>query len=92
MAETLVSRSLGLVYGGANVGLMGELARTVRTLGGEVIGAIPRSLVEKEVAYRALDDLRIVESMHERKALIADLSDGFIAMPGGFGTLADSEH
>ncbi len=87
LAETLVSRSHALVYGGANVGLMGELARSVKALGGEVIGVIPRSLVEKEVAYRELHDLRIVESMHERKAVIADLSDGFVAMPGGFGTL-----
>ncbi len=77
LAETLVSRSHALVYGGANVGLMGELARSVKALGGEVIGVIPRSLVEKEVAYRELHDLRIVESMHERKAVIADLSDGF---------------
>src|SRR5216684_3054588 len=88
LAETLVSRSHALVYGGANVGLMGELARSVKALGGEVIGVIPRSLVEKEVAYRELHDLRIVESMHERKAVIANLSDGFVAMPCGLLNIA----
>lgn len=87
LAGALVARSLGLVYGGAKVGLMGEIARAVKALGGEVIGVIPRTLVEMEVAFRELDDLRMVESMHERKAVIGDLSDGFVAMPGGFGTL-----
>jgi len=76
LGEALVSRSIGLVDGGASVGLMGELAKTVETLGGEVIGVIPQALVDKEVAYRKLKDLRVVGSMHERKALIADLVDG----------------
>lgn len=89
LAEALVSRTIGLVYGGASVGLMGELARTVEASGGEVIGVIPKSLVDKEVAYRELKDLRVVSSMHERKALIADLVDGFIAIPGGLGTLEE---
>jgi uncharacterized protein (TIGR00730 family) len=68
---------------------MGEIARAVRDRGGEVIGVIPRSLVRKEVAFEELADLRIVDSMHERKAVMADLSDGFIAMPGGLGTLEE---
>ena len=89
LGEAMASRSIGLVYGGASVGLMGEVARTVESLGGEVIGVIPQSLVDKEVAYRELNDLRVVGSMHERKALIADLVEGFIAMPGGLGTLEE---
>jgi len=89
LGEAMASRSIGLVYGGASVGLMGEVARTVESLGGEVIGVIPQSLVDKEVAYRELNDLRVVGPMHERKALIADLVEGFIAMPGGLGTLEE---
>jgi uncharacterized protein (TIGR00730 family) len=89
LAKALVSRSIGLVYGGASVGLMGELARTVEAFGGEVVGVIPKSLVDKEIAYRQLKDLRVVGSMHERKALIADLVDRFIAIPGGLGTLEE---
>jgi hypothetical protein len=87
LGQLLVRHKIGLVYGGADVGLMGHLAHTVLHQGGEVIGVIPRSLVEKEVAYRGLADLRIVDTMHERKALMEQLSDAFIAMPGGIGTL-----
>jgi uncharacterized protein (TIGR00730 family) len=78
---------IGLVYGGAAVGLMRTVADAARTAGGEVIGVIPQSLVEREVAHTGLDDLRIVRSMHERKALMAELSDAFVALPGGIGTL-----
>lgn len=87
LAEALVERRLGLVYGGASVGLMGTIADAVLDRGGEVIGVIPESLVRLEVAHRNLADLRCVGSMHERKTLMAELSDGFIALPGGFGTL-----
>jgi len=89
LAQCLVARGLTIVYGGGNVGLMGVLADKARAAGGEVIGIIPRSLVAKEVAYTELHDLRIVESMHERKALMADLADAFIAMPGGYGTFEE---
>ena len=83
----MVARGIELVYGGADVGLMGHLAQSVQEQGGHVIGVIPQSLVEKEVAHQNLPDLRIVKTMHERKALMEELSDGFIAIPGGFGTL-----
>ncbi len=86
LARYLVSKGIAIVYGGGNVGLMGVLADTALAAGGEVIGVIPRSLVEKEVAHTRLRDLRIVNSMHERKALMAELSDAFIALPGGYGT------
>jgi uncharacterized protein (TIGR00730 family) len=85
----LVRRGLGLVYGGGNVGLMGVLADAVLKAGGHVTGVIPQSLVDREVAHAGLSDLRIVNSMHERKALMADLADGFIALPGGLGTLEE---
>lgn len=85
----LIGRGYGLVYGGGNVGLMAEIADTVLASGGEVTGVIPNALVSKEVAHRGLSDLRVVDSMHERKALMAELSDGFIAMPGGIGTLEE---
>jgi uncharacterized protein (TIGR00730 family) len=87
--RALAARGLGLVYGGGNVGLMGALADATLAAGGEAIGIIPRSLVEREVAHSALTDLRIVTSMHERKALMAELSDGFVALPGGLGTLEE---
>ena len=87
LARALAGRGLGLVYGGGNVGLMGMLADSMLQAGGEVIGVIPRSLVAKEVAHRGVTELRIVDTMHERKALMNDLSDAFIALPGGFGTL-----
>jgi uncharacterized protein (TIGR00730 family) len=86
LAQEMVARSLGLVYGGASVGLMGVLADAVLAEGGEVIGVVPRGLFRREVAHKGLTELHEVESMHERKALMADLADGFIALPGGFGT------
>jgi uncharacterized protein (TIGR00730 family) len=89
MARELVERGYGLVYGGGNVGLMSVLADTVLELGGHVTGVIPDSLVGKEVAHLGLSDLRVVHSMHERKALMAELSDGFVAMPGGIGTMEE---
>lgn len=87
MGEALAQRRLGLVYGGGNVGLMGLLADAVLARGGEVIGVIPQALVDKELAHHGVTELRIVGSMHERKALMAELADAFIALPGGFGTL-----
>ncbi|MSP39184.1 MAG: TIGR00730 family Rossman fold protein [Deltaproteobacteria bacterium] len=89
LGRELVARNYGLVYGGGNVGLMTVIADTVLELCGQVIGVIPDSLVSKEVAHRGLSELRIVQSMHERKALMAELSDGFIAMPGGIGTMEE---
>jgi uncharacterized protein (TIGR00730 family) len=89
LATALVNRKVGLVYGGARVGLMGALADTVLSLGGNVIGVMPQALVEKEVAHTGLSELRVVSSMHERKAMMAQLSDGFIALPGGFGTFEE---
>ncbi len=89
MGKALARRGLGLVYGGAYVGIMGEVARAVLAGGGEVIGVIPESLAKEEVAFEDLPDLRIVGSMHERKALISELADGFIALPGGIGTLEE---
>jgi len=86
LGQELVARGLGLVYGGASVGLMGIVADTVLATGGEVIGVLPRGLFRREVAHTNLTALHEVGSMHERKALMADLADGFIALPGGFGT------
>ncbi|HEY8092040.1 MAG TPA: TIGR00730 family Rossman fold protein [Polyangiaceae bacterium] len=77
----------GLVYGGAGVGLMREVADAALAMGGEVIGVIPRSMVDRELAHPGLTRLHVVESMHTRKALMSDLSDGFVALPGGLGTL-----
>jgi len=85
----LANKNIGLVYGGAKVGIMGKIAEAVLEKGGEVIGVIPKGLVDKEVAFTGLADLRVVDSMHERKALMADLSDGFIALPGGLGTIEE---
>jgi len=85
----LARGGISLVYGGGRVGLMGELANEVLRLGGQVTGVIPRQLVEREVGHTGLTDLRVVETMHERKALMADLADGFIALPGGLGTLEE---
>jgi len=87
LASVLARRGLGLVYGGGNVGLMGLLADSMLQAGGEVIGVIPQTLVAKEVAHRGVSALRIVDTMHQRKALMNELSDAFIALPGGFGTL-----
>ena len=89
LGEVLVEKKLGLVYGGSHVGLMGIVARTVFEAGGEVIGVIPTALAQMELAYAQLTDLRIVGTMHERKALMADLADGFIALPGGLGTIEE---
>jgi uncharacterized protein (TIGR00730 family) len=89
MGAVLASRKIGLVYGGGNVGLMGVIADAVLAGGGEVIGVIPQSLADREIAHSGVTDLRIVDSMHTRKALMADLSDAFIAMPGGFGTFEE---
>lgn len=82
----LVRRGLGLVYGAGHVGLMGVVADAVLQAGGEVIGVIPQALVDKELAHSQLTDLRIVRTMHERKAMMAELADGFAALPGGYGT------
>lgn len=87
LGKALGSSDRRLIYGGASVGLMGTLADSALALGGEVIGVIPRSLVEIEVQHDGLTALEIVTSMHERKARMVDLADGFVAMPGGFGTL-----
>jgi hypothetical protein len=89
IGQTLLERGIGLVYGGASVGVMGQVADTVLAGGGTVIGVIPRALATKEVAHGGLADLRVVDSMHERKAQMADLADGFLALPGGFGTLEE---
>ena len=89
MGLALVRRRIGLVYGGGNIGLMGVIADTVLESGGEVIGVIPCALEEKEVAHAGLTKLHVVGSMHERKALMAELSDGFISLPGGFGTFEE---
>lgn len=85
----LAARGLGLVYGGASIGVMGAVADAVLAAGGEVIGVIPEALAVKEVAHGGLTELRVVNSMHERKALMAELSDGFVALPGGWGTLEE---
>jgi hypothetical protein len=89
MGETLARRGLGLVYGGGNVGLMGIVADAALAVGGRVIGVIPEFLFAKEIAHAGLTELHVVSSMHERKALMADLSDAFVALPGGYGTLEE---
>jgi uncharacterized protein (TIGR00730 family) len=78
-----------VVYGGGNVGLMGALADAAMAAGGDVTGVIPRTLLDREVGHRGVTALRVVESMHERKALMAELADGFVALPGGIGTLEE---
>jgi len=90
LGSLLADRGLGLVYGGATVGLMGAVADAVLERGGHVTGVIPSRLVERELAHHGLPDLRVVASMHERKALMADLSDAFVALPGGIGTLEET--
>ena len=85
----LAERGIGLVYGGSRVGMMGAVADAALAAGGEVIGVIPRRLVDRELAHGGLTDLRVVETLHERKAEMATLSDGFIALPGGLGTLEE---
>jgi uncharacterized protein (TIGR00730 family) len=89
MAVELTRRGIGIVFGGGCVGLMGIVADTALAQGGHVIGVIPSAMVTREIAHRGLPDLRIVGSMHERKALMASLSDAFIALPGGFGTFEE---
>jgi uncharacterized protein (TIGR00730 family) len=86
-ADELLTRKYRLVYGGARIGLMGEIADTVLDGGGEAVGVMPRGLVDREVAHGGLTELRIVETMHERKAVMADLADGYVALPGGCGTI-----
>ncbi len=90
MAAELVRRRLGVVYGGGGIGLMGVLADAMLERGGEVIGVIPRPLASKELAHTGLTEMRVVDSMHERKALMASLADGFVAMPGGLGTFEET--
>ncbi|MBK8816901.1 MAG: TIGR00730 family Rossman fold protein [Methylococcaceae bacterium] len=89
LAEALVSRNIKLVYGGAGIGIMGKLADNILKLGGQAIGVIPKALAHKEVAHQNLTELHITQSMHERKMLMAELADGFIALPGGIGTLEE---
>ena len=89
LAGAMVSRNLALVFGGGHVGLMGIIADEVLRLGGEVSGVIPQQLVDRELAHPGLTRLFVVKDMHERKAMMAQLSDGFIAMPGGMGTLEE---
>jgi uncharacterized protein (TIGR00730 family) len=89
LGRALAARGIGLVYGGASVGLMGIVADAMLDAGGDAVGVIPRALVDREIAHPGLSDLRIVGSMHERKALMAELADGFVALPGGMGTLEE---
>lgn len=89
LGRTLAERGITLVYGGARVGLMGALADAAMKAGGEVVGVMPKALVEREISHTGLTELHIVGSMHERKALMAKLSDGFVALPGGTGTLEE---
>lgn len=90
LARELSARRLRLVYGGGSVGLMGALADAVLAAGGEAVGVIPYSLWEREVGHRNLTECHIVDTMHQRKAMMADLADGFIALPGGLGTLEET--
>jgi uncharacterized protein (TIGR00730 family) len=89
LGRALVEEDITLVYGGGNIGLMGAIADRVMCGGGRVIGVIPRQLVDKELAHHGITDLRVVGSMHQRKALMAELAEGFIALPGGYGTLEE---
>jgi uncharacterized protein (TIGR00730 family) len=89
LAGMLVDDGIGVVYGGGGVGLMGALADAVLAQGGEIIGVIPRALVDREIAHPDVTDMRVVGSMHERKALMAELADAFVALPGGLGTLEE---
>lgn len=89
LGEQLVRRHIGLVYGGGKLGLMGQLADSVLSAGGEVVGVIPKHLLDWEVGHKGLTTLHVVASMHERKEMMADLADAFIALPGGFGTLEE---
>jgi uncharacterized protein (TIGR00730 family) len=89
LARTFASQGIGVVYGGASVGLMGALADATLAAGGEVVGVIPQQLVDREIAHKGLTELHVVSTMHERKALMAQLSDAFVALPGGIGTLEE---
>jgi hypothetical protein len=89
LGRELARQSIGLVYGGANNGLMGSLADTVLAEGGRVVGVIPETLIKREVAHTGLTELHVVGSMHERKAMMAGRADGFVALPGGLGTLEE---
>ena len=89
LGSELARRGIELVYGGGNVGLMGVIADATLAAGGKVIGVIPEALMAKELGHKSIQDLRVVKTMHERKALMAELSDGFIAMPGGIGTFEE---
>lgn len=89
LGKLMAERGIGLVYGGAHVGVMGTLADAVLAHGGEVIGVIPQALVEKEIAHTGLTELHVVDSMHSRKALMGSLADAFCALPGGFGTMEE---
>lgn len=89
LAREMAARNIGLVFGGGRVGLMGHLADALLAAGGHAIGVIPHFMIERELAHQGLPDLRVVQSMHERKALMASLADAFIAMPGGFGTFEE---
>ena len=89
LARLLVADEIGVVYGGGGVGLMGVLADAVLAEGGEIIGVIPQALMDREIAHPDVADMRVVGSMHERKALMADLADAFVALPGGLGTLEE---
>ncbi len=89
LGALLARRGIGLVFGGGKVGMMGQLAQAALENGGEVIGVIPRDLYDRNVAFSGLTDLRVVGTMHERKALMAGLADGFMALPGGLGTLEE---
>jgi uncharacterized protein (TIGR00730 family) len=89
LGELLARRGIGIVYGGGRVGLMGALADAALAAGAHVIGVIPQALVDREIGHGGLTELRVVKSMHERKALMAELADGFVALPGGVGTLEE---
>jgi len=89
LGQLLAQRGIGLVYGGGCIGLMGAMADAALAAGGEVIGVIPESLMRREVGHRGLTKLHVVQTMHQRKALMADLADAFIALPGGYGTLEE---
>jgi uncharacterized protein (TIGR00730 family) len=89
LARLLATEGVGVVYGGGGVGLMGVLADATLEAGGEITGVIPRALVDKEIGHRDVTDMRVVDSMHERKALMAELADAFVALPGGLGTLEE---
>jgi uncharacterized protein (TIGR00730 family) len=89
LGELLAKRGIGLVYGGGNVGLMGELADAVLDAGGQAIGVIPQQLVDREIAHAGLTELHVVENLHQRKALMAGLADAFLTLPGGIGTMEE---